>query len=409
MFNKKLERMLYVVTGVLVLAVLVTAITVLPRKNNSGEREFVQVNGDITAANENTSAIADEAMADINIVELNDRYAEGFNRDGSALDDLTIDLKQLSGLDVTEKSVSEAAATAAAPSEAPSEAAVATTSADTDTPETSDQQISSYTYVETVSLDFDTEYEYSSALPEGKEEIWGSGAPGEVQITYLIYQDADGNELWREEQSRTVTKNPISRLIMVGTGQQAAPTTNTTTTTTTTTQWTPAPTDPPTQPSKKPVSNNFAAPGSNSAAWTNLEKISGLITPMGNLNYYNFSDNGDGTITVDGYTFTYNSVSTRRITGYDGLECCLQWGCHNPPINHNTMSGIPAQRGLAAAAFGGLPMGTVIFVEGYGMAVIADRHGVGGELIDVCFSPGDLRAGIADPGLTRRNVYVLNY
>ena len=101
-------------------------------------------------------------------------------------------------------------------------------------------------------------------------------------------------------------------------------------------------------------------------------------------------------ITVDGVTVAYDSMMNRMITHYDGLACCLVAGDHDPPINHCTASGIPAARGLCAATFGGLPFGTVLFVEGYGFAVVADRHGVPEvpTLIDLSFDPGEAGLGV---------------
>lgn len=152
---------------------------------------------------------------------------------------------------------------------------------------------------------------------------------------------------------------------------------------------------------------------------SSLNKIKDYLNPQGgNKSYQSFSDNGNGTITVDGRTFRYSSVKKRTLTMYDGLECCLQGGCHTPAINHKTFSGVPAQRGLVAT-FGVkvngrytgtvLPMGTILFVEGYGLGVVADIHGVSRnpDLVDLCFDPGDCRNGVATIGKQVRRVYIL--
>jgi len=150
-----------------------------------------------------------------------------------------------------------------------------------------------------------------------------------------------------------------------------------------------------------------------------FSKIKSLLVNNGNKNYRSFKDNNDGTITVDGKTYKYLSMKKRTITMYDGLECCLQKGCHNPPINHNTFSGVPAQRGLVATygikvngryVYSVLPMGSIIFVEGYGLGVVADINGAKNnpDLIDVCYNAGEFRAGTATLGKINSRVYVIS-
>ena len=150
-----------------------------------------------------------------------------------------------------------------------------------------------------------------------------------------------------------------------------------------------------------------------------LNKIKGYLEPNGNKSYAKFNDNGNGTITVDGVTFNYQTVKKRTITMYDGLECCLQDGCHTPAINHNTFSGVQAQRGLVATygiKSGGkyigtvLPMGTIVFVVGYGFGVVADIHGMKNnpDLIDACYDAGEIQAGTATLGKINSNVYIID-
>lgn len=149
-----------------------------------------------------------------------------------------------------------------------------------------------------------------------------------------------------------------------------------------------------------------------------LNKIKGYLETNGNKTYYNFKDNGNGTITVDGETFGYQTVKKRTITMYDGLEVCLQKGCHTPAINHNVFSGVSAQRGLVATygiKSGGrytgtvLPMGTIVFIVGYGFGVVADIHGVKSnpDLIDACYDGGEIRAGTATLGKINSSVYII--
>lgn len=150
-----------------------------------------------------------------------------------------------------------------------------------------------------------------------------------------------------------------------------------------------------------------------------FEKIKPLLHENGNSNYYKFSDNGNGTITVDGKTFSYIDVEKRTITMYDGLEVCLQTGCHYPAINHSTASGIKAQRGIVATyrfrvngKFAGtvLPLGTTLFIEGYGLAVVADMHGAywNKQLLDACYDGGEIRRGEVTWGKRTKRVYIIS-
>ena len=151
-----------------------------------------------------------------------------------------------------------------------------------------------------------------------------------------------------------------------------------------------------------------------------LSKISGLLHADGNRTYAAFRDNSNGTLTVDGHTFKYTAMKKRTVTMYDGLDCCLQKGCHSPAVNHNTLSGVAAQRGLVAtygikSGSGSyisslLPMGTIVFIEGYGLGVVADVHGVKSnpDLIDACFDAGEIRAGVASFGRMYARVYILD-
>ena len=104
----------------------------------------------------------------------------------------------------------------------------------------------------------------------------------------------------------------------------------------------------------------------------------------------------------------------RFATHYDGVAVCRHQiksrggKCrlgHTDPANHSTGSGIPAQRGLVAVGAGEIgifPRGTVLFIRGYGFAVVADRSG--GNL-DLCYDADECKL------LTRSNsvsaIYVI--
>lgn len=186
--------------------------------------------------------------------------------------------------------------------------------------------------------------------------------------------------------------------------ERATEETSATTTTTTTTKGT----------TLKPPEGGikFVNPGNNSAAHANLKilKQYGLINKEGsssiNRHYETFTDNGDGTITVDGITFTYSQeMPGRCATHYDGVAVCRYrinrdgkcWLGHTTPTCHGTASGLLAQRGIVAVTKSDAsiyPRGTVVFVRGYGMAVVGDRSG---GSFDLCYDADECKL------LTRRN------
>ena len=162
--------------------------------------------------------------------------------------------------------------------------------------------------------------------------------------------------------------------------------------------------------------------GQNAMVRANLDllKNNGLINKAGspsvNRHYASFSDNGDGTITVDGMTFSYlDKYGSRYATHYDGLAVCAQQirvnggRCrlgHTTATNHSTGSGVAAQRGIVAGGaqdIGIYPSGTALSDRGYGTAVVGDRSGGN---FDLCYDAGECSI------LTRSNsvsaIYVIS-
>lgn len=326
-----------------------------------------------------------------------------------------------------------------------------------------------YVYVnelEYETIPFNTEYRYSEALPVGEEEVLQYGVDGTVEIQY---QSAylDGVLVEKNETGRNVTVEPLTYIIIVGTAEAADEiipeessvfeildvavenpevideetqdlTEDPEQNADTLMQVFIAETDPPEVEEEAEIpeveeesvvyeeyiwedpyavalppvyeqmvqSLGFSAPGSIAATEANLSIVKSLMNINGSQHYVNYVDNGDGTITVDGVTLAYSSVSSMKITSYDGYECAklsgFAYGDCNP-----TATGILAQRGIVAAAFDDLPFGTVVFIEDYGIAVVGDRHGMGPGLIDVSMDPREIEAGIyVTTG--NRNVYIIS-
>jgi uncharacterized protein YabE (DUF348 family) len=255
----------------------------------------------------------------------------------------------------------------------------------------------------TESIPFSTVYVDDPNLTIGLTVVKTEGRNGQ---RVLVFTDTYKNGVFISRiQVRTeISKNPIQRVISRGTKPKVIP----------------RPTVTVTPKVTKPSLAIAPIPaGVDSVVLASWNKIHNLLNKNGTRTYFTFKKNSDGTITVDGRTFKIKSSSSRTITMYDGLECCLNAGDHSPAINHETTSGIPAQRGLIATygyhGDGGLigtnlPFGAIVFIEGYGLGVVADIHGVKSNptLLDACFNPGELAAGTASLAYGGHAVYVLS-
>lgn len=106
-----------------------------------------------------------------------------------------------------------------------------------------------------------------------------------------------------------------------------------------------------------------------------------------------------GVVSRGGQNFRYTRVLDMRATGYTaGPES-------NPNGNGRTATGILARRGVVAVDPRVIPLGTRLYVEGYGPAVAADTGGaIKGNRIDLCF---DSVAEADDFGVQSVRVYVL--
>lgn len=386
MYKNKLIWILSSATIVLLVAVAFVHFFRIDTKNES--TAFMPVNNKAEVEEFKSKSLSDLTKAQVD--DIGDDFAEGFNRSVESLpESLELKINEISGIpgkiEIQEKTVKQS--------------------------------------VETIEVPFETIEYYTDRLAAGVSEVTVQGVNGTVNIVYeeTYYGDVLNDKV---EIGREVVANAINQEIAIGqepvvqvteapaVKTEVAHTEEIPAVDNTQAIQTPQPEyvpEAPAEPVAPPAEQNiqFVTPGSPSAAATNLSKISSLMKANGIASYYDFSDNGNGTITVDGYTFAYTSTSYNTITGYDGIECSPNG------IPNNTAAGLSTTRGIVATVFpqfGGYPFGTVLFIEGYGLVVVGDYNGMGGydsSWLDVCYYDGEIAASGIDPGRSTSKVYVI--
>lgn len=76
------------------------------------------------------------------------------------------------------------------------------------------------TLVETEDIEYETTYEDDSSLAKGKEQVSVDGENGEKEVTYKITY-VNGIEESREVADETVAKEPVNKVVKVGTKEEA--------------------------------------------------------------------------------------------------------------------------------------------------------------------------------------------
>lgn len=75
------------------------------------------------------------------------------------------------------------------------------------------------TVVEKEAIAFETTYEDDASMPKGKEQTVTDGEEGEKEITYKVTY-VDGAEESREKEGEKVTKEPVNKVVKVGTKEE---------------------------------------------------------------------------------------------------------------------------------------------------------------------------------------------
>lgn len=377
------------ITSLFVVAVFV--VSFFHMQDKRGTTDFLPINQSEKeeAIIQKTMAIENLKLEEVQKISLEDKFSEEFNRKISLSE-----LDEISQIDIN----------------------------------TMEDLTSHQLTVETIEVPYET-LEYDGYwLEAGERLVTLAGVNGQAKVTYKdIYKDNVLVE--KREIAREVLMNPVRQEIAVGSKsetaiQTTAPDVSQATTvinssdsipTVSEAPQTEAPneittTSPPTQTEATQDTSGqtikFVSPGSGAAAATNHSLIAGMMKLNGNANYFSYTDNGNNTITVDGVTFAYDYITTSTITGYDGQEA-------NNGYN-KTSTGLTPARGMVATVMSpsqGYPYGTVLFIDGYGLVVVADLNGMGNvdsSWLDVAYNYGEINAGTANPGKARKTVYIIS-
>jgi len=192
----------------------------------------------------------------------------------------------------------------------------------------------------TVNMPFEREIRTTTALAPGDMKIIQEGVLGELSTVVQVVYVA-GEEVDRIISSMTLTREPVREIAIAGSGEVASGAVEMSETT----------------------SSNDLAPGT-------IMSVSG---------------------TINGHEYVFSQIV--ESTAYSAQQ---------PGLSSHTASGHRATRGIIAVDPEVIPLGTWVYVEGYGRALASDTgSAIRGDKIDLCF---DTTAEALQHG--RRNVRI---
>lgn len=228
-----------------------------------------------------------------------------------------------------------------------------------------------------------TENKDDDTLEKGVTKVVQEGYNGACEVTVNITYH-NGVEVSREEVSRVVTKEPQNKIIANGTKVAQTP------------KPTPAPTATPT-PTPKAAPKTTSQPKSKPQPTEQTKDASVQATPAPQPSQAVETENtAAGTIAG----LNYSKKITMSATGYTAF---------NPDGSRGTTAtGRPAGQGIVAVDPKVIPLGTRVYVEGYGEAIAADvGGGIKGNKIDLCFEWSNAQI-IQNFGRRNVTVYILS-
>ena len=188
-------------------------------------------------------------------------------------------------------------------------------------------RVTSEVITETEELDFNTKRENDSNLEKGKTRVAQEGQKGQL-VRKIKITNENGEEVEREVVSEETTKRPVERIVNVGTKE-----------------FKPAPVNRGTSRNTDSSNSTPAASESNSSSDTSSNSEYRVLTVEATA--YSSQDPGVGTITATGETLRHGIIAV------------------DPRV---------------------IPLGTKLYVPGYGYGVAADTGGaIKGNKIDLAY------------------------
>ena len=232
-------------------------------------------------------------------------------------------------------------------------------------------EVTTETAVITEAIPNTTENREDDTIESGTTKVIQEGYNGECEVTVNITYN-NGVEVSREEVSRVTTKEPQNKIVANGTKEKVMATP------------TPAPSSTP-----KATQKANTQPQPEKVQQVSAQKTS-APTPQAVENAT------AGTIAG----FSYSRKITMSATGYTAFNSDGSRG--------TTATGRPAGQGIVAVDPKVIPLGTRVYVEGYGEAIAADVGGaIKGNKIDLCFEWSNARIR-QEFGRRNVTVYILN-
>lgn len=221
---------------------------------------------------------------------------------------------------------------------------------------------------ETEYINFETKYIEDDTLEKGKTKVISEGEKGLAEVRYtVVYHDSKTAS--KTEVSRTVIKEPENRIIANGTKEPVKETVKS------------SPTPAPKKTEQKTVQKK--ADTSNASASAEAGTVSEQSSAA-------------AVQTINGLKYTKKLEMTA--TAYSAFNSSGGYA--------RTASGALAKKGIVAVDKSVIPLGTRLYIEGYGEAVAGDVGGaIKGNKIDLCFE--DTNANLKKFGRQKVQVYIL--
>jgi len=229
---------------------------------------------------------------------------------------------------------------------------------------------------------FETVTKNDSTLKTGTTKVVQSGVQGEkTTVTRVFYEN--GKEASRTVVSETVTKQPVQKIVAAGTAATASTTASKTTAAASTTA------------SKTTAAASTTASKTTTASAATASAASTTVASAASTS--SVTDSRGGSI-------SYSKALTVMATAYSEEESSNSWGLQ-------TATGVDAVRdpnswSTIAVDPSVIPLGTKVYVEGYGYAIAQDTgSAIIGKHIDCFFyTVADMNGW----GTRTVNVYILN-